>query len=74
VKFEILLLIFVFVAAAILLVKHLRPSSPRGYTRRSDRAPPQQDTTLGFAPLSTDIDHHGDAAHGVPHSGDSNGH
>ena len=73
-KIEILLLIFAFVSAAILLVKHLRPPSPRGYTRRFDRAPSQQDTTLGFAPLSTDIDNRGDAAQGGHQSGDSNSH
>jgi hypothetical protein len=56
VKIQILLLIFLLVSAAILLVKHLRPPSPRGYTRRFDRTPSRDGATLGFAPLSTDID------------------
>jgi hypothetical protein len=55
VKIQILLLVFLVVSAAILLVKHLRPPSPRGYTRRFDRTLAKQDSSLGFAPLSTDF-------------------
>jgi hypothetical protein len=55
VKIQILLLVFLVVSAAILLVKHLRPPSPRGYTRRFDRTLSRQDSSLGYAPLSTDF-------------------
>jgi hypothetical protein len=55
VKIQILLLVFLLVSAAILLVKHLRPPSPRGYTRRFDRTLSRQDSSLGYAPLSTDF-------------------